>query len=203
MSRALGALAAALLLAGCATSRVTLLNGEPGRDVGAVAVQKRGGETLVDKPGSTANLGGGATRVQTGDPAKLEARNQAIIGYLPRPPRSFDLNFLFNSTTLTPESLTRLQAVKDELKLRKDEAPEVEIVGHTDCVGDDKANDPLSERRAREAFDQLRGELGLAEQTTTTAGRGRRAEYHGQRCPADPAQAQPDEARRRVEIIIR
>lgn len=203
MVRPIVVLAGLAVLGGCASSRVTLLNGEPGRPVGAVAVQKGDTETLVDQAGSSAALGSGATRVRAGDPAALEARNQALLGYLPRQAKAFNLNFQFNSTKLTPESLANLDAVKAELRARRDEAPEVQIVGHTDCVDDDARNDPLSLARAQATFDELRTELGLSETTTSVAGRGRRAEYQGKRCPANPAEAQPDEGRRRVEIIIR
>ncbi len=61
------------------------------------------------------------------------------------------VNFAFDSSELTPQSKGILgQWVT---KMKEDQTNRVEVAGHTDSVGSDAYNQPLSERRAKSVVD--------------------------------------------------
>lgn len=59
---------------------------------------------------------------------------------------SSDVLFAFDSATLSPEAATRVAEVAT--RIAADATGPVQVVGHTDSVGDDAYNDALSEQRA-------------------------------------------------------
>lgn len=199
MTRAL-AMLALLLLAGCRTSTVTLLDGEAGNPAGAVAViDPKSGEdrALIATAGSRARVNGARSRVQAGDAAAAEAANRDVLDTLPRPALRFVLNFLEGSTTLAPESVAVGQQLIDEIRDRGS-AVDVQIEGHTDREGSTTDNDRLSRQRALAARDALVAE-GLIPQETRVVGRGERAPLAGH--ATDDGVADP--ANRRVEVVVR
>jgi outer membrane protein OmpA-like peptidoglycan-associated protein len=81
---------------------------------------------------------------------------------------SSDVLFAFGSAELSPAAQSTLSRVAEELKARA--VGPVEVVGHTDTVGDEAANQALSEARARAvqgALQPLVPDLALS-----AAGRG-------------------------------
>lgn len=64
-----------------------------------------------------------------------------------------DVSFAFGSDQLTPAGKARLNQLADTIKVRVE--PKVEITGHTDRIGDAKANMSLSQRRANSVRNQL------------------------------------------------
>lgn len=81
---------------------------------------------------------------------------------------SSDVLFAFGSAELTPKALETLQAVAGELKAKA--VGPVEVVGHTDTVGDNDANQRLSVARAQSVQAALQPQTpGL---TLTASGRG-------------------------------
>ena len=144
-----------------------------------------------------------ATRV-TGDarPGAVTAMSQAdvtrlfgaALAALPPAPRHFTLQFRFESDTLTAESAA---LVPDILKTVKSlPVPEVVVVGHTDTMGDRKANVALGLKRAKTVREILAA-AGLARETIEVTS-------HGE---ADPLVKTPDNTpeprNRRVEITVR
>ena len=65
---------------------------------------------------------------------------------LPPPPRHFTLQFKFESDTLTDESSGKIPEVLEAVKRLT--VPEVVVIGHTDTMGDAKANVALGLKRA-------------------------------------------------------
>jgi outer membrane protein OmpA-like peptidoglycan-associated protein len=116
------------------------------------------------------------------------------LSAMPMPPQRWVLRFLFDSDELTNESRALLP---DVLRLvRERPTPEVTVVGHTDTMGADEANQQLGLRRAaavRRLLLDAGVEVALIEMTS-----------HGE---ADPLVTTPDEtsepANRRVEISLR
>jgi len=113
---------------------------------------------------------------------------------IPARPVSFTLYFMTGTDELTDESKVEMQRVLDELRRRP--APDIQVIGHTDTVGNEGENDALSLQRAqtmREAMLQL----GIPEARIRAAGRGKRE-------PLVATADGVDEPRnRRVEINIR
>ena len=81
---------------------------------------------------------------------------------------SSDVLFAFGSAELSPAAQTTLGRVAEELKARA--VGPVEVLGHTDSVGDEGANQALSEARARAVLGALQPQV--PELTLSAAGRG-------------------------------
>lgn len=64
-----------------------------------------------------------------------------------------DVSFAFGSDQLTPAGKSRLNQLSDTIRTRVN--AKVEITGHTDRIGDVKANQSLSQRRANAVRNQL------------------------------------------------
>lgn len=118
----------------------------------------------------------------------------AALDVQPPPPASFNLNFIFGTDQLTPESSRALADVMAEVARRPD--PEVMVIGHTDRVGGMEKNDALSLQRAERIREALLG-LGISPASIEAVGRG-------ERDPLVPTEDEVAEPRnRRVEITVR
>jgi outer membrane protein OmpA-like peptidoglycan-associated protein len=194
VKRILVLLIPAVLLCACATTRgaVTLLPGENGAPVGAVAIfdPKTGAEKGSLTAANTASALGGKVAATAVDPAKYAA----LTDTLPPPPTHFTLYFMEGLTTLTPASEAELKQVFDELAKRP--GAEVLITGHTDTVGKAEDNDSLSQRRAEDIRQQLIKQ-GLNPAISRAVGRGMRELL----VQTPPGTDEPKN--RRVEITVR
>ena len=192
MSRALGTVALALALAGCATSRVTLLDNEAGHDTGAVAILKPdGSETVLDSANSEARLGGNA-RVKS--ISAVRSTDAALLQSLPPPARSFAIPYDTNQSAVGAEQ----QAVLDEIRaeLAKRPGAQIEVAAFTDSVGSEADNYRLSLDRARNVTTWLRTN-GFAIDDGDAVGRG---EFEALKAGGDDKDL-PEF--RRVDVIIR
>lgn len=190
------ALALLALLSACAHDELALLPGEDG-EAGAVAVldPKSGREVgVVDKANSRAAVSARRVAVKEETGERLSARYGGVLGSLPEPPRRFVLYFREGSTALTAESRELLPSLFQEIMRRP--GADIEIVGHTDTIGQQRDNDSLSLGRAREMA-ALLGGMGMDATITRTAGRGEREP----RVPTADEVREP--ANRRVELFIR
>ena len=187
---------ACLLLAGCATSSLVLLPDDEGHQ-GAVAVLEANG-----KP-TEAVIADGNSRTKLGDPTPsskplgqqgLKKQEAALLTGLPPAAKTFLLYFELGTTTLTPDSVSVLTALRAEIAARS--GPDVEVTGHTDTVGAEDYNDKLSLRRAEEVMAWL-ADQGFDRSLMSAVGRGER----------EPKEATADNvssrANRRVEVIVR
>jgi peptidoglycan-associated lipoprotein len=118
----------------------------------------------------------------------------AALAALPPAPRHFTLHYRFESDTLTGESSALVPTIR--LTVTGLPVPEVVVVGHTDTMGDPRANIALGLKRAISVRDIL-VEAGLALSTIEVAS-------HGE---ADLLVKTPDNTperrNRRVEITVR
>jgi outer membrane protein OmpA-like peptidoglycan-associated protein len=144
-----------------------------------------------------------ATRVTAlGPPEPVNTMSEAdvkrlfgdALAALPPAPRHFTLNFRFESDALTDESTA---LVPEILKTVKElSVPEVVVVGHTDTMGDWRANLALGLKRAMSVSDIL-VDAGLARSTIERTS-------HGE---GDLLVKTPDNVaeprNRRVEITVR
>lgn len=192
--RRLGLLALLPLLAACATTggSVTLLPGEAGAGVGAVAVfdPKSGAEQGALTAANTQAALSGKFATKAADPTLYDS----LVGALPPPVARYILYFVEGTTKLTSGSEPELKKVFAEVAKRA--GAEVQITGHTDTVGSEYDNDTLSLKRAREIREALVAQ-GLNPTISRAVGRGER----------DLLVATPDNTaeprNRRVEVTVR
>jgi outer membrane protein OmpA-like peptidoglycan-associated protein len=208
---ALLAAIAMVLTAGCAPTRVVTTPAVPQPVPPALIVllpdPQTGttGRIRVSNPLGSVDLSSPrtATRV-TGDarPGAVSAMSEteltrlfgAALAALPPAPRHFTLQFRFESDTLTSESAALVPEILKTVKALP--VPEVVVVGHTDTMGDRKANLALGLKRANTVREILAA-AGLARGTIEVTS-------HGE---ADPlvktADNRPEPRNRRVEITVR
>jgi outer membrane protein OmpA-like peptidoglycan-associated protein len=144
-----------------------------------------------------------ATRVTAdGPPGPVSTMSEAdvkrlfgdALAALPPAPRYFTLHFRFESDALTEESTALVPEILSTVKGLS--VPEVVVVGHTDTMGDPRANLALGLKRAISVRDIL-VKAGLASSTIEVTS-------HGE---ADLLVKTPDNTpeprNRRVEITVR
>ncbi len=188
-------LAAGGVLSGCAApqTRVTLLPDQSGH-VGAVTVSDAHGQQLIDRAFSTVAVG---TSTAPGMPRAVDRQgfekdHRALLDAQPTPPRSFVLNFLFDSMQLTPASQKMLPEV---LRVVRDRTPtEVTVFGYADSSGSAAYNMALSAQRAwavARVLKKMEPKLPMD------------VRYFGDKAPAVASPpGVPEPRNRRAEIVI-
>ena len=136
----------------------------------------------------------GPSAVKTLSQAEVDQLFGEALSALPPPARHFTLFFRFESDELTDESRALVPEILRAVKDRPD--PEVAIVGHTDTMGQPRANVELGQKRAMMVHTLLM-EAGLHASTIEVTS-------HGEgdllvRTPDDT----PEPRNRRVEISVK
>lgn len=186
---------AASLLAGCATSRDTIvLLPKADGSTGAVAATRGGAEVLLDSAYASARGGGAKLRHGAMDEAAVRKKFGAALDAMPPPPKSFTVYFLSGGDEFTEESKRVLDAMLADMHERP--APEVTVIGHTDLVGSDADNDALSRQRA-ETVKAMLVARGVPAEQVTAVGRGSREPL------VTTADGVAEERNRRVEVSVR
>ncbi|MEO7010476.1 MAG: OmpA family protein [Caldimonas sp.] len=186
---------AALLLAACAGPKesVVLLPSPSGQKT-AVLVTQGSRQLLLSQPYAGARLSRGGLDAYPSNADDVRARYGAALAAQPLPPAQFTLFFVDGKDEFTDESKKIVDGVFAEITKRP--TPDVIVIGHTDTVGDDAANDALSRLRA-EVVRNILVARGLAPDKVVVIGRGKRE-------LAVPTAGGVSEARnRRVEILVR
>src|ERR1051325_4836047 len=126
--------AGAVLLAGCQTSKMTLLPDEDGKSVGAVVLLDPKTET------EQVEIKDPNIEARSAKQAKPKSRTSRkggfvkLFGVMPRPAMVKELKFETGLTAVAPGSQADLQQLLD--RWRQDEgASEIDIIGYTDPVG--------------------------------------------------------------------
>jgi OmpA-OmpF porin, OOP family len=126
--------------------------------------------------------------------AALPMFHDAIAALPPRPV-SFLLYFITGTDTLTDASKLELARMLEELRRR--EVADIVVIGHTDRVGNEQANDELSLARAERVKAEFVAQGVASSERIRAAGRGERE-------PLVPTENDVDEPlNRRVEINVR
>ena len=193
--RAGAALVAAMLVAGCAAPKetVVLLPNPPGQDT-AVTVTQGSRQVVLAQPYAGARVAGNGAEAFASNAQEVQARYGPALAAQPLPPVQFTLFFVENKDEFTDESKRIVDSVFAEIARRP--VADVIVIGHTDSVGNDAANDALSRQRAevvRAAF----AARGLPADKIVTIGRGKRELA----VPTGDGVAEP--RNRRVEILVR
>ncbi|ANY21396.1 Outer membrane protein P5 precursor [Tsuneonella dongtanensis] len=187
------ALGAALLVGGCATDRVTLLENEGGNETGSVAVLASDGrETVIDRANSQAALRDGATRVRS--VSEIKPEYTAVLDSLPPPVRTFSIPFESGQSAIRDDQRQVLEEIRTELVRRP--GAQVEVAAFTDSIGSEELNAKLSLERAQNVAGELRG-YGFSIDEADAIGRG---EYEAKAKYGDEVERAEF---RRVDVIVR
>jgi outer membrane protein OmpA-like peptidoglycan-associated protein len=185
----------ALLVVGCAGPKETivLLPNPAGQDT-AVTVTQGERQVVLAQPYAGARLSRGGAEAFSSNAQEVQVRYGSALAAQPLPPAQFTLFFVEGKDEFTDESKRIVDSVFAEIAKRP--IADVIVIGHTDSVGSDAANDALSRQRAdvvRAAF----AARGLAADKVVTIGRGKRELA----VPTGDGVAEP--RNRRVEILVR
>jgi outer membrane protein OmpA-like peptidoglycan-associated protein len=185
--------ALAIILAACSTGTVVLLPEKDGGNT-ALVVKQGDKEILLGEPYSAARQTPFGPRAYHSSPEEVEQVFGAALAAQPMRPKQFTLYFIEGKDEFTEESKHIVEGVFAEISRRP--VPDVLVIGHTDTVGSDQANDALSRQRAETVRIALI-DHGIAPEVITVIGRGKRDPV----VPTGDAVSEP--RNRRVEIIVR
>lgn len=180
-----------LVISGCASSYVVLLENEDGT-TGEVIITGNKGEQVLSKANEGAPLDGSAPAASISK-EKLDKDFSAAIAAQPRLPVSYLLYFK-KDVLLTKKSKALLPKIIEEINSRQ--AVDISVIGHTDTVSTMKLNERLSRQRAEKVVAILK-KKGVSFRDITL-------ESHSERNLLIPTPDNKYEPRnRRVEVLIR
>jgi outer membrane protein OmpA-like peptidoglycan-associated protein len=187
--------AVAALLAACATPKgsVVLLPDAAGQG-SAVTVIQNGKEVVLEQPYAGAKLASSGPQAFGSNAADVQSTFGLALAALPGRPTRFTLYFVEGKDEFSAESKLALDGVLAEIAARP--VPDVLVVGHTDRVGGDPANDALSRQRAEVVRNALIAR-GVAPESVVSVGRGEREAV------VPTADGVAEARNRRVEILVR
>jgi outer membrane protein OmpA-like peptidoglycan-associated protein len=183
-------------LAGCAEKEDELFVVLPNPDgtSGAITVSDGGNSVVLDRPYAAEDVKGDKVEQTTSDSAQVQQVFGSALAAQPILPEHFRLYFQRDKDVMTAESQQQYRNVFADIKRRP--VYQVEVIGHTDTLGQQPYNQELSLKRAAALRDELVRD-GLNPDSITIAGRG-------ELDPAVPTGPQVAEPRnRRVEITVR
>ena len=164
-------------LAACSAGTKSLFAVIPATDgkIGTILVypvQGVGTTVVLNQPYAAAEIddAGRTTPLTLGRDEVQRLFGTAMAAMPPRPSR-FTLYFRENSDQLTSESIASVNSIKADIAGRP--AAEVSVIGHTDTVGDEMANDKLSFQRASRVKEELVRQ-GMSADQIDVSGRGKR-----------------------------
>lgn len=199
MSRALLALALTALVAACSQTpdNLVVLLPEADGSVGQVIVTTPEGSQTLSQAGQATGVDG-ADETPVAAFALPQEEVQKVFGAAiaaqPPLPETFILYFETGGAVLTPDSQGKLPEVLSAVKARP--VPDVSVVGHTDRVGSNATNVPISIERANAVRDLLVQEGIDPAMIEVTS--------HGEENPLVPTDDEVAEPRnRRVEVTVR
>ena len=181
-------------LGGCASSgTVVLLPEKDGRQT-AVTVKQGDKETILDQPYAAARTTPQGPRAYRASPQEVETQFGPALAAQPSRATAFTLYFVEGKNEFTEQSKQIVDSILSEISKRP--VPDVLVVGHTDAVGSDQANDLLGQQRA-DIVRQALIKLGVPPDDVRAISRGKR----NLAVPTASGVAEP--LNRRVEIIVR
>jgi outer membrane protein OmpA-like peptidoglycan-associated protein len=183
-----------VVLGACASGgNVVLLPEKDGRQT-AVSVRQGDKEVLLDQPYAAARTSPQGPRAYVASPQEVSAQFGPALAARPARATSFTLYFVEGKDEFTEQSRQVVYRILTEIAERP--VPDVLVIGHTDTVGSDQANDVLGQQRA----DIVRAaliRLGVPADDIRALSRGKR----NLAVPTANGVAEP--LNRRVEIIVR
>jgi len=182
------------ILGACASGgTVVLLPEKDGRQT-AVSVKQGDKEVILDQPYAAARTPSQGPRAYVASPQDVNAQFGPALAAQPARATRFTLYFVEGKDEFTEQSQQVVYRILTEIAQRP--VPDVLVIGHTDAVGSDQANDVLGQQRA----DIVRAaliRLGVPAEDIRALSRGKR----NLAVPTASGVAEP--LNRRVEIIVR
>jgi len=186
---ALLSLAWLLTLTGCAKNYVVLLPDDDG-SLGQVVVTTPTQTMLLDQKSQGTFIGGTRQDTFTLTDAELQKDFGAALAASPQKPTIYLLYFEAGQPTLTDASQAEMPKIRSDLAQRP--GADLSVIGHSDTLGDAKANYALGLTRAQLVVDLL----GSTEPVSMAS--------HGEKNLLVKTPDDTDEPRnRRVEVIVR
>jgi outer membrane protein OmpA-like peptidoglycan-associated protein len=181
-------------VAGCAGGGTVVLLPEKDGRATAVSVRQGDREVVLDQPYAAAKTSALGPRAYVASPQDVSMQFGPALAAQPARAMSFTLFFVEGRDEFTDESKQVVYGILTEIAKRP--VPDVLVVGHTDAVGSDQANDVLGQQRA----DVVRAaliRLGVPQDDIRAISRGKR----NLAVPTAAGVAEP--RNRRVEIVVR
>ena len=146
----------AVLVTGCASKELIVLLPSQDGKTGEVTVTDAKGEAVtLNEPLAAAEVDGAGTALPVAlTTGTLNSRYGQIPAAMPKAPTSYVVFFEFGTSDLTAASQEALDAALEDISQRP--GAEVEVIGHTDTVGEAADNDRLSVNRAEVVAAMLR-----------------------------------------------
>jgi outer membrane protein OmpA-like peptidoglycan-associated protein len=189
------ALLCVVLLAGCATDYVVLLE-SPDGTTGAVVVEDANGQTRLDRTHqgvAIGNRGPSSSPFNVGELRIARDFSKALAAQPPLPQR-FQLYFRIGSAELTEESQRAIEQVVEAIRLRGPSA--VSVIGHTDTLSGPGWNEQLGLIRAQAVASMLRNRSVEVIELSVSS--------HGERnLLIDTPDGVSEPRNRRVEVSVR
>ena len=185
-----------LNLTGCAKTTVVLLP-DPDGKVGKLNISNEAGSVDIDKAGEATTVRGKQSlpsKPEILPEEQIAAKYGEVLANLPEQPVHFILYFKSGSTTLTPDSVSKISEILTTINQRQSQS--ISVVGHTDTAGNRQYNLRLSKQRADVVGKILVGK-GIKKLYIKTTS-------HGEENPLIKTADNVNEPRnRRVEVIVR
>jgi outer membrane protein OmpA-like peptidoglycan-associated protein len=193
--RAVAAIAGlCVVLGGCASSgTVVLLPEKDGRQT-AVSVKQGDREVILDQPYAAARTTQLGPRAYAASPQDVDAQFGPALAARPARAVSFTLYFVEGKDEFTDQSKQVVSGILTEIAKRP--VPDILVIGHTDTVGSDQANDVLGQQRA-EIVRVALIKLGIVPDDIRALSRGKRS------LAVQTPNGVAEPLNRRVEIIVR
>jgi len=183
-----------VVLGACASGgTIVLLPEKDGRQT-AVSVKRGDKEVVLDQPYAAARTNALGPRAYVATQQDVNAQFGPALAAQPARATKFTLYFVEGKDEFTEQSQQDVYRILTEIAQRP--VPDVLVIGHTDTVGSDQANDVLGQQRA----DIVRAaliRLGVPADDIHALSRGKRSLA----VPTANGVAEP--LNRRVEIIVR
>ncbi len=173
---------------------VVFPNADGSAGSGAINVNSGGTSTLLDQPYAAAQSRDGKPAAVEIPPRELESVFARAVGARPILPRRYRLYFPIGGSRPLPDSTAVMREIVADIRQRP--VSEVEVIGYTDTLAAEAANQNLSLERAAAIRQALMRE-GVDPRTMTTGGRGE----HDLAVPT-PLNV-PEQRNRRVEVTVR
>jgi outer membrane protein OmpA-like peptidoglycan-associated protein len=184
-----------LLFHGAQTKELVVVLPDASGHTGTVVVERGDDRVILNEPYATSRItADGEIHLERLPQREVQSSFDRTVTALPERPISFLLYFITGTDTLTEASKGELARMLEELRRRQ--TGDIVVIGHTDRVGNEEANDELSLQRAERVKSDFVSQ-GISAERIRAAGRG-------ERDPVVQTENGVDEPlNRRVEINVR